>query len=104
MLSASDKLNGVVPLTAFRWHRNLLLATDIFRRHRLSFIVIVRVIVRVRVSVIVSVYLHHLLNVAFKNYFAAIDASVWSNVDDMVGAANYLLVVFNHDDGVADVA
>ena len=90
MLHATDKLDGVVPLATSCRDWYFLFSRNIFSRHRPPDII--------RVSV------HHIINRSFKNDFAAIDACVWSYVDDVVSAAYNLFVVFDHDDGISDVA
>src|SRR5579884_684194 len=46
----------------------------------------------------------YLLHAAFGHDFAAVHAGARAEVDDVIGGLNRFLIVFDHDDGVADVA
>ena len=47
---------------------------------------------------------NEVLDLAFKHDFAAKGTCHRPDVDDVVGGTDDLLVVFHHDDGIADVA
>ena len=53
---------------------------------------------------IVSVHCHNDLGLAVANSLAAVDAGAGAEIDQVVGAANRLLVMLDHDDRVAEVA
>ena len=50
------------------------------------------------------VALHDLARGALRDDLAAVHARAGAHINQMVGGANGIFIVFNHNDGVADVA
>ena len=89
---------AVAPAPTARWYGNVYRAVEILQRERFLY-------VRGGDFLLGEPLLPDtLVTMASEDHLAAETASQRSDVDDVVGGADYLLVVLHHDDGVAYVA